>query len=100
MKGEPIAGKSDMDAISLTRAQFMHARDCEFWVLFRADDRMLTAEQGPKFGKWQGDFTHIASDSHVLHTLQSVRRHRKGVSRPLHKVRLKRRGQTADSDRE
>ncbi len=101
MRGEPISGKSDTDAISLVRARFMHiAADWAFWVLYRADDTMVTAEQGPKFAKWPGDFTHVATDSHVLHTLESVRRHRKPVSRPLHKVKLKRRGQTADSDRE
>jgi hypothetical protein len=101
MRSELIIGKSDTDAISLVRARFMHVgADWTFWVLFRPDDTMVTAEQGPKFAKWLGDFTHVATDSHVLHTLQSVRRHRKAVSRPLHKVKLKKRGQTADSDRE
>jgi hypothetical protein len=101
MHGEPIDGKSDADAISLVRARFMHiGYDWAYWVLYRANDTMVTAEQGPKFAKWPGDFAHIATDSHVLHTLESVRRHREPVSRPLHKVKLKSRGQTADSDRE
>jgi len=93
MKGEPIAGKSDTDAISLVRAKFMHvAPDWTFWVLFRPDDTMVSAEQGPKIAKWLGDFTHVGSDSHVQSTLQSVRRHGIGVNRPLHKVRLKSKG--------
>jgi hypothetical protein len=101
MRGEPIIGKSDTDALSLVRARFMHAgHDWAFWVLFRPDDTMLMAEQGPRFTRWPGDFAHVSTDSHVLHTLESVRRHRKSVSRPLHKVRLKKHGQTADSDRE
>jgi hypothetical protein len=97
MKGEPISGASDTDAISLVRARFMHSgTDCTFWVLFRPNDSMVTAEQGPKFAKWLGDFAHIGSDSHVLHTLESLRRHGKPVSRPLHKVKLKTRGQAAE----
>jgi hypothetical protein len=101
MRGEPIGGKSDTDAISLVRARFMHGGfDWAFWVLFRANDTMVAAEQGPRFTKWPGDFAHVATDSHVLHTLESVRRHHKAVSRPMHKVKLKRHGQTVDSDRE
>lgn len=96
MKGEPVFGKSDTDAISLVRARFMHAGpDWAFWVLFRPDETMVTAEQGPKFAKWPGDFTHIATESHVLHTMESVRRHGKAVSRPLHKIKLKTRGQAS-----
>jgi hypothetical protein len=52
---------------------------------------MVSAEQGPKIGKWLGDFVHVGSDSHVQSTLQSIRRHGTGVSRPLHKIRLKQR---------
>jgi hypothetical protein len=93
MKGEPIDGNSDTDAISLVRAKFMHVGpDWTFWILFRPDDGMVTAEQGPKIAKWLGDFTHVGTDSHVLSTLQSVRRHGTGVSRPLHKVKLKSKG--------
>ena len=94
MKAEPIAEKSDAGAISIVRAKFMHvAPDWTFWVLFRPDDSMFTAEQGPKIGKWLGDFVHVGSDSHVQSTLQSLRRHGKAVSRPLHKIKLKSRGQ-------
>ena len=90
MKGEPNEGKSDTDAISLVRAKFMHVGpDWTYWVLFRPDDTMVSAEQGPKIGKWLGDFTHVGNDSHVQSTLQSVRRHGTSVSRPLHKVKLK-----------
>ena len=90
MKGEPIEGKSDTDAISLVRAKFMHVGpEWTFWVLFRPNDTMVSAEQGPKIGKWFGDFVHVGSDSHVQSTLQSIRRHATGVSRPLHKIRLK-----------
>jgi hypothetical protein len=97
MKGEPISGKSDTDAISLVRARFMHVDpDWTFWILFRPDNGVVTAQQGPKFAKWFGDFTHVSSDSHVMHTLESVRRHGASVSRPLHKVRLKSRGQRDD----
>ncbi len=90
MKGEPIAGKSDADAISLVRAKFMHGIvDWSFWVLFRPNDTMLTAEQGPRIGKWNGDFARVNSDPHVQSTLQAFRRHNKPVNRPLHKVKLK-----------
>ena len=93
MKGVPIEGKSDTDAISLVRAKFMHVPpEWTFWILFRPDDTVVSAEQGPKVGKWLGDFVHVGSDSHVQSTLQSVRRHRAAVSRPLHKIRLKMRG--------
>lgn len=93
MKGVPIEGKSDTDAISLVRAKFMHVgSDWTFWVLFRPDDAMVSAEQGPKIAKWLGDFVHVGSDSHVQSTLQSVRRHKTAVSRPLHKIKLKTKG--------
>ena len=99
MKGEPIEGKSDTDAISLVRAKFMHvAPDWTYWVLFRPNDTMVTAEQGPKIAKWLGDFAHVGADSHVQSTLASLRRHRVAVSRPLHKVKLKIRGQPADNE--
>jgi len=101
MKGEPIEGKSDTDAISLVRAKFMHVNpDWTFWVLFRPDDAMVTAEQGPKIAKWLGDFVHVATESHVQSTLQSVRRHRAGVSRPLHKIRLKSKGVNSQTESE
>jgi hypothetical protein len=101
MRGEPIDGKSDMDAISLVRARFMHmGSDWSFWVLFRPNDSMVTAEQGPKISKWPGDFAHVAAESHVQHTLESLRRHGKPVSRSLHKVRLKKREQPAEADEE
>jgi hypothetical protein len=97
MKGEPIDGKSDTDALSLVRAKFMHVPpDWTFWVLFRPDDAMVTAEQGPKIAKWLGDFARVGADSHVLSTLASVRRHNTPVSRPLHKVKLKGRGSSPD----
>jgi hypothetical protein len=93
MKGEQIEGKSDTDAISLVRAKFMHVPpEWTFWVLFRPDDTMVSAEQGPKIAKWLGDFVHVGSDSHVLSTLQSLRRHKTAVSRPLHKIKLKSKG--------
>lgn len=99
MKGEPIEGKSDMDAISLVRAKFMHvAPDWTFWVLFRPDDTMVSSEQGPKIAKWLGDFTHVGSESHVQSTLQSLRRHGSTVSRPLHKVKLKARGSNPETE--
>ncbi len=97
MRGEPIDGRSDADAISLVRAKFMHVGpDWTFWVLFRPDDTVVTAEQGPKIAKWPGDFVRVGSDSHVQSTLQSIRRHKAGVSRPLHKVRLKTRGSNVE----
>ena len=97
MKGEPIEGKSDTDAISLVRARFMHVgTDWTFWVLFRPDDTVVSAEQGPKIAKWLGDFVRVGSDSHVQSTLQSIRRHRAAVSRPLHKIRLKMRGSSPE----
>jgi hypothetical protein len=99
MKGEPIAESSDAAAISTVRAKFMHVEPhWSFWALFRPDDTLVTAEQGPRIGKWLGDFAHVGSDSHVQHTLQSVRRHGKAVSRPLHKVRLKSRTPEPDGD--
>ena len=97
MKGEPIEGKSDTDAISLVRARFMHVgTDWTFWVLFRPDDTVVSAEQGPKIAKWLGDFVRVGSDSHVQSTLQSIRSHRAAVSRPLHKIRLKMRGSSPE----
>ena len=98
MKGEPIAGKSESDAISLVRAKFMHiGPDWTFWALFRQNDTMVTAEQGPKIAKWPGDFTHVGNDSHVLSTLKSIRTRKAPVSRPLHKVKLKSRGNKSES---
>src|SRR2546425_979252 len=88
MKGEPIAEKSDPGAISIVRAKFMHVEPhWTFWTLFRPDDTMLAAEQGPKIAKWLGDFAHVGSDSHVLSTLESLRRHARAVSRPLTKIK-------------
>jgi hypothetical protein len=99
MKGEPIYGTSDTDAISLVRARFMHGGfDWTFWVLFRPNDTMVTAEQGPRIAKWLGDFAHVGTDSHVVHTLESLRRHRTAVSRPLHKVKLKTRGHAGEPE--
>ena len=99
MRGEPIEGKSDTDAISLVRAKFMHIPpDWTFWILFRPDDTMVSAEQGPKIAKWLGDFVHVGSDSHVQSPLQSVRRHAAAVSRPLHKIRLKTRGTPSEPE--
>jgi hypothetical protein len=101
MKGEPVTEKSDAAAISSVRAKFMHVEPhWTFWALFRPDDTMVTAEQGPGIAKWFGDFAHIGNDSHVRHTLESVRRHRKPVSRPLHKVRLKSRMPEPESEPE
>src|SRR5262249_39248858 len=99
MKGEPIASKSDAASISHVRTRFLHAGDhWTFWVLFRPDDTMVTAEQGPGIAKWLGDFAHVARDSHVEHTLQSLRRHGKPVTRPLHKVKLQSRGPQAEPE--
>lgn len=99
MRGEPIAEKSDSGAITVVRTQFMHVEPTwMFWALFRPNDSFVTAEQGPKFGKWLGDFAHVASDSHVTSTLASIRRHRAKVARPLHKVRLQ--SKTKQGERE
>ena len=93
MKGDLIPGKSDPDAISLVRAKFMHVGpDWAFWALFRSNDTLVTAEQGPRISKWPGEFAHVASDSHVRSTLEAIRRKKTAVARPLHKVKLQSRG--------
>src|SRR5262245_21265263 len=93
MKGEPISGKSDTDALSLDRARFMHIDPIwTFWILFRPNDSIVTAERGPQIENWPGDFMHVGADSHVLSTLQALRRRHGPVARPLHKVKLKGRG--------
>lgn len=100
MQGESMPAKTDALAISDVRAKFMHAgADWAFWILFRPDDTLVTAERGPAFPKWAGDFAHITKDSHVRHTLESVRRHGGPVHRPLHSVRLKRFGRPAAPDK-
>lgn len=101
MKGERIAANTDAGAISDVRAKFMHrGSDWTFWVLFRPNDTMVTAEQGPKIGKWLGDFARVGSDSHVQSTLQAFRRHNKPVNRSLHKVKLKSRGPKPEPEAE
>jgi hypothetical protein len=95
MRGELIREKAEAGALSEVRARFRHQfadLPWAFWCLFRPNDSLVTAEQGPKIKKWAGDFSKVSSDMHVAHTLESLRKHGKPVSRPLHRVKLKDRG--------
>ena len=74
MKGEPIAGKSDSDAISLVRAKFMHiGPDWTFWVLFRHDESVVTSQAGPKIEQWPHTKSRVHTDSHVQSTFRALR---------------------------
>lgn len=90
MKAELYRERSDEYAVAEARSRFHERSNCDwvFWCLFRPDDSLLRSEQGPKIRKWHGDFNAITADTHVLHTLQAVRRDRKPVIRPLHRVKL------------
>ena len=93
MRAEPIPAKSDAEAIAMVRSRCTQSgANWVFWVLFRPDDEMVTAERGPQISKWPHSFNRVGTDMHVQSALRAFRADGKPVHRSLKKVMLKDRG--------
>ena len=93
MRAEPIPAKSDSEAIAMARNRCVQSGSSwVFWVLFRPDDEMVTAERGAQISTWPHSFSRVGTDSHVQSTLRAFRTEGKPIHRALKKVMLKDRG--------
>ena len=93
MRAEPIPAKSDSEAIAMARSRCTQSgSNWVFWVLFRPDDEMVTAERGAQISTWPHSFGRVGTDSHVQSTLRAFRTEGKPIHRALKKVTLKDRG--------
>jgi len=93
MRAEPIPGKSDAEAIAMVRSRCTQSgSNWVFWVLFRPDNEMVTAERGAQISTWPHSFSRVGTDSHVQSTLRAFRTEGKPIHRVLKRVTLKDRG--------
>jgi hypothetical protein len=93
MRAEPIPAKSDSEAIAMARSRCTQSgSNWVFWVVFRPDDEMVTAERGAQIAGWPHSFNRVGTDSHVQSTLRAFRTDGKPIHRSLKRITLKDRG--------